>query len=353
METKANYAMVGAFTLAVIAAAFGFVFWFSGPSKTATRKNLEIVFDGSVSGLSNGASVLFNGLRVGAVTGLALAPDNPAEVVARISVDKSTPIKADTKARLEFTGLTGVASVALFGGSPTAPPLEIPDDAPVPVIHADSSQFQNLVETAQRIAKQADEMVTKLNKLVDDNAGNVASTLRNVNAFSDALAANAGGLKDFFGAMADIGKAAKPLTVKMGTLADDADTLVKSIEPGKVRSILDNVQVASAKLGPLLDGVNGFLGNSANGDSKGMFAEVGEAAKSIKKLADNLDVRTKEIAANINRFAGPGLRQYEALAVDGRRTLDDISRAVKSLEANPSQIIWGAKSKVPEVSSTR
>jgi phospholipid/cholesterol/gamma-HCH transport system substrate-binding protein len=353
METKANYALVGGFTLAVIAAAFGFVFWFSGPSKTAARKSFEIVFDGSVSGLSTGASVLFNGLRVGSVSKLAISPNNPGEVIARIEVDKTAPIKADTKARLEFTGLTGVASVALSGGSPDAPPIEVPEDSPLPVLHADSSQFQNLIETAQRIAAQADGLMTKLNKVVDDNSGSVNTSFRNVAAFSDALAANAPGLKDFFGAMADIGKSAKPLTAKMETLAGDADSLVKSIDPTKVRSILDNVQTASAKLGPVLDGVNGFLGKTGDGDTKGVFADVGDAARSIKKLADNLDVRTKEIAANINRFAGPGLRQYEALATDGRRTLDDISRAVKSLEANPSQLIWGAKSKVPEVSSTR
>lgn len=315
METKANYALVGGFTVAVIAAAFGFVWWFSGPSKAAARKSYEIVFEGSVSGLSGGAAVLFNGLRVGAVSQLALAKDNPGEVVARIDVDRTTPIKTDTKVRLEFTGLTGVASVALSGGSVEAPQLLAEDDKPLPVLHADNSQFQDLVQTAQRIAGNADEMITKLTKIVDQNAGTVSSTLRNVNAFSEALAT--------------------------------------SVDSAKMRSIVDNVEVASAKLAPVLDGVRGFLGKTGDGDAKGVFGDVGDAARSIRKLADNLDVRTKEIAANINRFAGPGLRQYEALATDGRRTLDDISRAVRSLEANPSQLIFGSKPKVPEVSSTR
>lgn len=353
METRANYALVGAFTLAVIAAAFGFVFWFSGPSKTAARKSYDVVFDGSVSGLSLGASVLFNGLRVGTVSNLELDKTDPSQVIARIDVEKTTPVKTDTKVRLEFTGLTGIASVALSGGSAEAPQLVAEADKPLPVLKADSSQFQNLVETAQRIAGQADHMITKLNTLVDENAGTVASTLRNVNAFSDALAANAPGLKDFFGAMADVGKSIKPLTGKLEVLASDTDKLVTSVDPAKMRAIVDNVQVASAKLGSVLDGVNGFVGKANEGDSKGMFADVGEAARSITKLANNLDVRTKEIAANINKFAGPGLRQYEALAADGRRTLDDISRAVRSLEANPSQLLWGAKPKVPEVSSTR
>ena len=39
METRANYVLIGAFTLAVIAAAFGFVLWFQSlhTTKRAAR----------------------------------------------------------------------------------------------------------------------------------------------------------------------------------------------------------------------------------------------------------------------------------------------------------------------------
>ena len=36
METRANYALIGLFTLAVLAAAFVFVFWFSGKDAGAS-----------------------------------------------------------------------------------------------------------------------------------------------------------------------------------------------------------------------------------------------------------------------------------------------------------------------------
>ena len=68
METRANYALIGLFTLAVIAAGFGFVYWFSGGDRGQTRQSIRIVFSGSVSGLSKGSIVSFNGLRVGEVT---------------------------------------------------------------------------------------------------------------------------------------------------------------------------------------------------------------------------------------------------------------------------------------------
>ena len=63
METRANYALIGLFTLAVIAAAFGFVYWFSGGDRGQAQQTVRVVFSGSVSGLSKGSIASFNGLR--------------------------------------------------------------------------------------------------------------------------------------------------------------------------------------------------------------------------------------------------------------------------------------------------
>ena len=46
METRANYVLIGAFTLAVIAAAFGFVLWFQSLHTTKQRSPLRVIFEG-------------------------------------------------------------------------------------------------------------------------------------------------------------------------------------------------------------------------------------------------------------------------------------------------------------------
>ena len=56
----------------------------------------------------------------------------------------------------------------------------------------------------------------------------------------------------------------------------------------------------------------------------------------------------KEISVGLNRFSNSGLRQYEALAVQGQRVLEDIDQTVRSFKQNPSQLIWGAKPSLPE-----
>jgi phospholipid/cholesterol/gamma-HCH transport system substrate-binding protein len=307
METRANYALIGVFTLAVITAAFGFVLWFSGAEKPGGRTTYKIIFTGSISGLSEGGFVLFNGVRVGTVTKIDLLQQDPSRVYALIEVDAKAPVRADTKARLEYTGLTGVASVALTGGALDAPPLRATQGPPV--IVADRSDYQDLVETARRVATQASDFFTKTNRLIDDNSASITASVKNAEKFSDVLAANSDGLKDFMGAIADVGKSIKPLTAKLDALAGDADNVVKG--------------------------------------------EVAAAAKSIKKAADDLDSRTKEIAAGINRFSGSGLRQYEALAVDGRKTLEQFNQAVRSLENNPQQFLFGKSPQIPEYSGAR
>jgi phospholipid/cholesterol/gamma-HCH transport system substrate-binding protein len=432
METRANYTLIGAFALAVIAGAFLFVFWFSGGgAKQAGRDTYRIVFSSSVSGLTRGSQVLFNGLKVGEVTNIDLAPD-PSEVYAMIEVDGRTPVKTDTRARLEYQGLTGVGSIALTGGSADAPRLVGGKDAAE--IRAERSDFQNIVETLQDLTRKVDGMLSKADALVTNNADSISRTVKNVETFTDALAANSGGVKDFLAGMSDLGRTIRPLSVRLEALAGNVDKLVTAVDPAKVRSIVTNADAFVAALGKnkqnidslladaskvardlgaqtaKLDGimnsaqdvakavdakkvghavdsldqfasvldknrtnadsvmknaaeltaklnasadkidgvlasVQGFLGGPG---SSGMFADVGDAAKAIRKLADNLDVRTKEISASIKTFTGPGLKQYEALAADGRRTLDEINRTVRSLGRDPQQVLFGAKPAVPE-----
>lgn len=307
METRASYALIGAFTLAVILGAFGFVYWFSGPSKTAARRGLDIVFSGSVAGLSRGGAVTFNGLRVGDVTSLGLNPKDPGEVIAHIEIDKHMPITTDTRARLEFSGLTGVAALALSGGTANAPPLTASNGAPYPVLRAEPSQFQSLIDTGEKLADRLGAFVDRANKVLDQNSGAIATTVKNVQTFSEALAKNSGS----FG------------------------------------SLIENLNKSSAKLDSALDSVNGFVSDT-KGDARRTIVDVGQAARAFKKAAENVDSRLKEISVGIARFTGPGLRQYEALAVDGRKTLEDINRAVRSIKRDPSQFIFGGKPSLPE-----
>ncbi|WP_018264483.1 MlaD family protein [Methylosinus sp. LW4] len=290
METRANFALIGAFALAVVFAAFGFVFWFSGASQTAQYKTYEVHFNGSVSGLLRGGDVRFNGLKVGEVTQLAISEQDPSRVDVLVSVDRKTPVKTNTRARLEQAGFTGVSYVSLTGGTPGAEELRARTGETYPVIEGERSEFQNILENVQKLSSTATEVLERVGKLLDANSQTISDTLRNTEKFTKALADNSGGIDSFIHDMSEISASMKPLPARI-------DKLLVAIDPKKLNSIATDIAGASA---------------------------------------------------NLKNFSGVGLKQYEQLAVDARKTLETVERAVRSLEKNPQQVIFGASPALPE-----
>jgi phospholipid/cholesterol/gamma-HCH transport system substrate-binding protein len=181
METRAPFVIVGAFVLAAIMAVFGFVYWLQNTGGLGPRASYRVQFEGSVPGLLVGAAVLFNGIRVGEVTELGLAPGNPRGVNATISVAATTPMRADTKVGLEFQGLTGVPVIALEGGTLVAKSGE------VPTLVAEPGAGQGMTQAAR-------DALRKVDSVLSENAGALKDTIANFKVFSEGLARNTGKL---------------------------------------------------------------------------------------------------------------------------------------------------------------
>jgi phospholipid/cholesterol/gamma-HCH transport system substrate-binding protein len=113
----------------------------------------------------------------------------------------------------------------------------------------------------------------------------------------------------------------------------------------KVDSLLSDASEIARKFNEMTPRIDRILANveglTGSQDSKGMLAEISEAAKSVRKLAENLDKRVAEVTAGLSRFTGPGLREWEALAAEGRRTLSQLDRAVRNFDRNPQRVIFG------------
>ena len=181
METRAPFAVVGAFVLAAIVAVFGFVYWLHATGGLGPRTSYHVRFDGPVPGLLVGAGVLFNGIRVGEVTDLGLAPDDPRRVNATISVTTTTPVRADTKVGLEFQGLTGVPVIAMEGG------VMLANNSEVPTLIAEPGAGQGMTQAARDALRKVDSVLT-------ENSGALKDTIANFKVFSEGLARNTGKL---------------------------------------------------------------------------------------------------------------------------------------------------------------
>ena len=225
METRARYAVIGAFVLAVIFAGFGFVYWLQN-SGSIGRTIYRVQFNQPIAGLTPGASVLFNGLRVGVVLDLKLDTADPKRVNVSIAVDPATPVRADTQVDISFQGLTGAPAIALKGGSASAPRLPSENGQP-PLLIAGANVGQNLTESAQATLHRIDD-------ILDENKKPLHTAIDGISKFADMLGQNSkriegliGGLEKFAG----VGKYAKPeVTVYDLAAPTKFPTLDKTIE---------------------------------------------------------------------------------------------------------------------------
>jgi phospholipid/cholesterol/gamma-HCH transport system substrate-binding protein len=230
METKANYIATGVFTLAVVVGAFGFIYWFQNTGGGGERADYRIVFDGSVSGLRTGASVTFNGIRVGEVAKLALDTRYPRKVVALITLERAVPVRDDTKVGLQFQGLTGLAEVSLTGGAADAAPLAAQGGEP-PTIYAGAGANAD-------VTQQARDVLARIDGLVAENETALHLSLRNIETVTSTLAQNSerldkvmAGLENLTGSAdgsGQIGAAADSIR----HLADDLDKRTDAISTG-------------------------------------------------------------------------------------------------------------------------
>jgi phospholipid/cholesterol/gamma-HCH transport system substrate-binding protein len=213
METRANYVLIGTFTLAVIAAAFGFVLWFQSLHTTKARSPLRVIFEGPAAGLRNGGSVNFNGIRVGEVISVKL--DNPRRVVALAMIENNAPIRKDTQVGLEFQGLTGVAAISLKGGEEAAPPVPLDEDG-IPVLTADPNRLQDVTEAIRGTLQN-------INKVVADNQAAVKNSLHNLEIFTQSLARNSERIDNVMARVDGVMGKADSLMLGLNTLAGGRD----------------------------------------------------------------------------------------------------------------------------------
>ena len=232
-------------------------------------------------------------------------------------------------------------------------------------------------------------MATKLEGFTNELEGvikavepqRVSRIVGNVEAFTDAIGSNRAQIDSLLKDSAALARRLNETSGKLDAVLADASAVLRSIDPVLVQRSLQNIDrttaaiagnseeidralkdfsslsgrlnEASKRVDGVLAAVERFFGAGPDGEAKGMMADIGAAARSVRALADNLDKRTADIAGGLKRLTGPGLRDFEALTTDGRRTLNDLSRAVRSLERNPNQLIFGGQSTLPEYQGRR
>jgi phospholipid/cholesterol/gamma-HCH transport system substrate-binding protein len=245
-----------------------------------------------------GGPVQYNGIAVGSITKLSLAPNDPRQVIAQIRLEARTPVKTDTRAKLAITSLTGPSIIQLSGGTPQAPALTSVDTREAPIIQTAPSALQNITDTANRIVERLDQVLS------DQNVARIATTLQNLETISGDMANREEGLQSLIASARDAANNLdRTLDTTNGTIQRLDQNLVKQLPP-----ILEKLESTLARL-----------------DS----------------AAGNADAILGENRAAINSFASDGLGQLGPTLSELRSLIRDLRQVSDRLEGNPARYLLG------------
>ncbi len=313
METKANHVLIGTVTLlgALLIVALGL--WSASYRADRAWQDFEIHFSQAVTGLASGSVVQYNGINVGSVRDLFLDPEDPSRVIAVVRVDADAPVRQDTTARLTINGLTGVAAIQLRGGSPESPVL-VGTPSARPVIVAEESPLQRLIDQSEDIVSTASEIMLRLLDFInEENAERVAGTLDNIDRFTVALAGETDQIGAIIRNARDGSERANHVLDSLGESLEQLRQLTANLDAHVVERLPDAVNDLQVAL-----------------DS---FATVAQRIDQV--LADNQQA--------LSSFGNDTLAQLGPAVEDLRHLIRDLSRTSSRFERHPARFLLGGE----------
>lgn len=404
METKANFILIGAFTVFGFLGLLGFLMWFAKLELNRQFAYYDAYFH-EVSGLSVSSQVLYAGLDAGKVVAIELAPINAsAPVRVRLELNEDTPVRTDSRVSIDTSAVTGISTVLITPGSSTAPLLRDSSEDPVPVIPSSRSPLQTLGQEVPELMGRLNLMAAKLNELLnDENVGRVSSILANIDAASgnlnktmddlsratDAVSAAATDFAGFGDRLGELSQSADKALTSFAGASDQAQQTLATIDTyvgGDLAALTSDLQKTSdelrtdlaqlreraeislGKLDTALDTASGTMaaGHAVLNDLGPVFGDFRTTLGGINTALANLPEDLPRIVSRIDAAAGDaagafqslrgmidnargpvqtftreGLPQYARLGQELRTLVNTMDQFFSKLKRDPAQLLRG------------
>lgn len=311
METRANYALIGAFVLMAAAAVIGFALWLGSSQFNRDYSIYDVVFPGPVT-LEEGASVRYIGIKVGEVETVRIDRRDASMVRARLRVDRSTPVKTDSTAIIDFAGITGVTFIQINAGSDDAGPLLPAPYEDVPVIKAGETPLAALFNGGAEIVGQAGMTIDQLSTLLTDD---------NIVAMGEIL----GNVRDITATLSEDDKA---------LLAQAIETLASLERAG------DNLTAASTDMTAVASSVDQEL-SSLNIELKGLVGALNNATGDASEMLTQSRKAVEAATLLVEGGASDTVQQTSLAAQELRVLISRLDRLTRELEQNPQGLVVG------------
>ncbi len=325
METRANYILVGIFTLVTVLAAFGFVYWTAGLGDRGEVATMRFRIHGSASGLVRGSVVLFNGVKVGDVTRVYIDVSNPAVAIADAQVDRLTPVTRSTQADVGLAGLTGQANIEMRGGNPAEPNLldlaEAEDT--IAELTANPSAVANLLESAQSLFVRADAVLSELEGFATEARGPLTETLKNVEKFSAALGDNADSIDEFLASVGTLSQSLTAVSGRLDSTLSAAEELIGSVDRDQVKSTVANIEEFTRRLNDTTGNLDRIMKGVEDGVASisTFTSSANETLSKVDTIIDSVDPATVRTA----------LTNFEQASTTVNAAVNDIGKVAEKV----------------------
>ena len=300
MERDANYAAVGAFIVLVIAMAVVFLFWYSEAKDGGDYETYEIYFTGSVSGLTRGSPVRYLGVDVGRVRRLSIDPNDAGRVAVVAEIDETAPISSATRASLGLQGVTGLLFINLKEAPDVDRTQPLKQGARYPEITSVVSDFDVVLASLPALIARADELLERVGRVLsDENLDGLAATIANLEKATATL---------------------PETSASVAKLVTQLNATVLEIH-GSAQSLRAITQDAQPEVRTALEKLSATASNLADASSR-------------------LDSFTRKSEVQLGHFTEQGLFELERLVRETRSAAREFRDLSRSLQENPSQILY-------------
>jgi len=316
MEPDTRYTVIGAVVLALVAAAVVGFLWLSSAGRDADFRFYTVYFEHqSLEGLQVGSAVNMRGITIGRVESYQIEPDNINRVQVLLRVARETPVRENTKASVSRNFVTGLARIRLdTPGTPGPELVAVADGERYPVIPEGTSGFDQITDSASRLAASADSALIKVNQLMGPE---------NQQAFAELLV--------------DLRDLAKGLNARMSTLDRTAAGLNRSLDSFRQASdrIAQSVQRLSDSAEPLAQEAGATLR-----DAQTALRELTQATRTLERGLQTIEHDTSSLLRRGDAALDIGTLELRATAQEMRSSAERIARALDRLQ-DPKAALLG------------
>lgn len=242
-------------------------------------------------GLEPGASVLYGGINVGAVTAVRPSAEDPTRIEVLFAVKKDIPLNEKSIAKLGFVNVMSSAALSISTG--TADAKRLPPESILP--SQESVSLDEIAEKMASVSENANTLIIQTQGQLKDVSGNVNRLLANLNAMTGTP--NQQKVHSILGNIDQLVADERPkidhLSDQLAKISDHADDTIQNVNGtvtdlrGPARNDLVELQSTLEQTKSLLQSMQVMV--RANNDN------IDDTVENLRKATDNLDQLTDSL----------------------------------------------------------